>query len=83
MVDLFVSRMNRQPTSFFSRRPDPEVLVTDAFLQQWKGKLCYAFSPFQMILKVAAQVRRQEAELIVVTPTWRNQVWFPVLLQMA
>lgn len=52
-IDLFASHLSRQVPQFFSWRPDPEALATDAFLQEWPTTLCYAFPPFMMIRRVS------------------------------
>ena len=41
-IDLFVSRQTHQLLVYFSRRPDLQAFRTDAFLQDWSGKICYA-----------------------------------------
>ncbi|KAJ1195307.1 hypothetical protein NDU88_004588 [Pleurodeles waltl] len=76
-MDLFASRLNCQVPCFFSWRPDPQAKGTDAFMQVWPRVLLYAFPPFVMIPRVLAQVRRQRSEIILVTPWWSAQPWFP------
>ena len=41
-VDLFASRLTHQLPEYYSWRPDPYAKATDAFLQTWSGKMCYA-----------------------------------------
>jgi len=36
-IDLFASRLTKQLPDFYSWRPDPEAIVTDAFNQDWEG----------------------------------------------
>ncbi|KAJ1092656.1 hypothetical protein NDU88_005766 [Pleurodeles waltl] len=48
-VDLFASRLSYQIDRFFSWRPDPLAIASDAFLQNWTGSLLYAFPPFLML----------------------------------
>ena len=55
----------------------------DAFLQDWSVEKGYAFPPFAIIMRVAAHIHRQSAELTLITPFWRSQVWFPVLLELS
>ena len=66
-----------------SWKPDPEVLGTDAFTldwSQWKG---YAFPPFSLIGRCSRQVQvLQVAELVIVTPVWPAQAWYPLLLEL-
>ena len=44
-VDLFASRLTHQLPEYYSWRPDPYAKATDAFLQTWSGKMCYANPP--------------------------------------
>ena len=41
-VDLFTSRLTHQLSEYYSWRPNPYAKATDAFLQTWSGKMCYA-----------------------------------------
>ncbi|KAM4807615.1 LOW QUALITY PROTEIN: uncharacterized protein WCC33_005133 [Rhinophrynus dorsalis] len=82
-IDLFASRLNRQVPKFFSWRPDPEALATDAFLQSWTPGLNYAFLPFAMIPRTLLMIRQQAASVVVVTPFWPTQPWFPPLLELS
>ncbi|KAM4747505.1 uncharacterized protein WCC33_005072 [Rhinophrynus dorsalis] len=81
-IDLFASRLNRRLPQFFSWRPDPEALATDAFLQSWTPGTHYAFPPFSMIPRTLLMIRRQAAVVVVVTPFWPMQAWFPPLLEL-
>ncbi|KAJ1086877.1 hypothetical protein NDU88_000077, partial [Pleurodeles waltl] len=50
-IDLFASRLNARLPRFFSWRPDPLALATDAFLQDW-SQLCFStFYPYQQSSK--------------------------------
>lgn len=80
-IDLFASRLNRQMTKFFSRRPDPLALVMDALSQDWSRNLKYAFPPFILIPRIFTQIMRQRVEVILVTPLWKSQPWFPILIE--
>ncbi|KAM4795568.1 uncharacterized protein WCC33_000623 [Rhinophrynus dorsalis] len=82
-VDLFASRLNRRLPRFFSWRPDPEALAVDAFLQPWFPDRNYAFPPFALIARTILAVRRQGATVVLVTPFWPSQPWFPQLLELA
>ncbi|XP_044159551.1 uncharacterized protein LOC122944893 [Bufo gargarizans] len=81
-VDLFTSRWNAQLPRYYSWRPDPHSEAVDALLQDWSGALLYAFPPFALIPRVLSQVRRQQAELVLVVPFWRPQTWFPQLMEL-
>jgi len=81
-VDLFASRLTNQLPVYFSWRPDPQASATDAFLQDWSGKTCYANPPWGLLLKVLSEVSRQQADVLIVAPVWKGQPWFPVLLSL-
>ena len=78
-MDLFASRLTHQLSAYFSWRPDPQASATDAFLQDWSGKICYA-NP--LMLEVLSEVSHQQADVIIVAPVWKGQPWFPVLLSL-
>ena len=78
-VDLFATRFSRQLLCFFSWRPDPEAEATDAFTQDWSG---FAHPPWCLIPRVLRKVRSEEASLVLVTPLWPSQAWFPDLMEM-
>ena len=42
----------------------------------------YANPPWNLVGRVLAQVRDQEAQLVLVAPVWKSQVWYPTLLGM-
>ena len=44
-LDLFADRLSPQLTQFYSWRPDPMALATDALLQNWAVGRLYAFPP--------------------------------------
>ena len=81
-VDLFATRFSRQLLRFFSWRPDPEAEATDAFTQDWSSILGFAHPPWCLIPRVLRKVRSEEASLVLVTPLWPSQAWFPDLMEM-
>ncbi|KAM8975733.1 LOW QUALITY PROTEIN: uncharacterized protein RCH25_020573 [Pelodytes ibericus] len=64
-IDLFASRLNMQLQRFYSWRPDPEALATDAFLQQWPPNRHYAFPPFCLISRTLLHLRRSGTSLVL------------------
>jgi hypothetical protein len=83
-VDLFASRVSHQVARYFSWKADPGCLAVDAFRQDWSRLRPYAFPPFCLISRVLGQVERQAVEeMIIVTPLWPSQPWYPILLSMA
>lgn len=81
-IDLFADRMNAQTRQFYSWKPDPEALGTDAFCHKWAPNTMYAFPPFCLIGRCLAKVRQDQAELILITPVWKGQPWYAELLTM-
>ena len=79
--DLFADRLNHQTPKYFSWRADPEAAGTDAFLTPW-GEKDYAFPPFCQIARCLAKVRKEETSLILITPVWQSQYWYPTLLSL-
>ncbi|XP_040200959.1 uncharacterized protein LOC120932552 [Rana temporaria] len=79
-IDLFASRLNHQLPRFFSWRPDPGSSAVDAFRHSWTGGTHYAFPPFSMIPRVLLQITNQGATVVLITPWWPAQPWFPLLL---
>jgi len=79
-IDLFASRLTRQLPRFFSWRPDPEAEKTDAFSQDWSTARGYANPPWCLIGRCLSQIKRQNARVILITPLWNTQPWFPALL---
>ena len=58
-------------------------LEVDALQQDWSKEKNYAFPPFCLIMRVLAKLREQGGELILVTPLWPTQAWYPTLLDMS
>ena len=81
-VDLFASRLTCQLPDYASWRPDPMAITTDAFTMDWAQVKGYANPPWSLIGRVLVQTRQQQAELVLVAPVWKTQVWYPVLLEM-
>lgn len=81
-LDLFADRMNTQTRKFISWKPDPEAWATDAFTVPWTGIAAYAFPPFCLIGRCLSKIRQDQATVILVTPTWQTQPWYPELMAM-
>ena len=43
----------------------------------------YVLIPFGLIGRILAKVQREKATLLLVTPVWKTQAWFPKLLKMS
>ena len=74
-IDLFASRLTKQLPTYFSWRPDPQALETDAFSMNWEGLKAYANPPWHLISRVLCQVREQAAtiKIVLVAPVWKTQ----------
>ena len=81
-VDLFASRLTYQVPRFFSLKPDPQAEATDAFLQRWNQFRGYANPPWGLIARVLSEVRYQRADMVLIAPVWKTQVWYPTLLSL-
>lgn len=81
-IDLFASRTNHQLPRYVSWRPDPHSVGVDALKMNWKDWKAYAFPPFCLIGKTLSKCFAEKAKLLLVAPLWRNQPWFPRLLEM-
>ena len=81
-VDLFATRLTTQLPRFYSWRPDPLAEATDAFLQDWGSIQGYANPPWSLIGRVLAKVVEQEASVVIITPVWPSQPWYPLLLSL-
>ena len=82
-VGLFASRLWHQ-FQYLAWKPDPDSIVTDAMQQYWNKMFPYAFPPFSLISLMLKKVRQEKAEqMIIVTPTWQTQPWYPLLLEMS
>ena len=81
-VDLFASRLSTRLPRFFSWRADPEAEATDAFYHDWSKMLGYAHPPWCLVARVLTKAQMEGATVILVTPLWQSQPWFPTLLDM-
>ncbi|KAK3099298.1 hypothetical protein FSP39_002298 [Pinctada imbricata] len=82
-IDLFANRLNRQLPVYCSWKPDPEAVGTDAFTMDWtQMKRPYLFPPFCLIGKCLAKARMQMTTMLIVTPVWQSQPWYPTILRM-
>ena len=82
-LDLFANRHNSQLDRYISWRPDPFALAVDAFQLDWKGQEAYLFPPFSMIPRCLAKIYKDMATVVIITPTWQTQSWYPTLLEMS
>ena len=82
-IDLFASRLTAQMGKYMSWRPDPGAVAVDALAQPWNHIRGYAFPPFALIARCLSKIQQEQVqELVLITPVWPTQPWFPVLLSM-
>ena len=81
-IDLFASCLTKQLPRYYSLRPDPEATATDAFTQNWAQERGFANPPWCLIPRCLIQLRKQQARVVLITPLWPYQSWYPVLLEM-
>ena len=67
---------------FYSWKPDPEAQGMDAFNQDWSQKRGFANPPWCLIARCLSQVKRQVARVVMITPLWASQSWYPIILEM-
>ena len=83
-IDLFTSKLSNQLPSYYSWKPGPNSLGREALQQKWYHKSLYAFPPIVLIHKVLKKVKEEKVpSLIIVTPTWQTQSWYPELLRLS
>jgi hypothetical protein len=83
-IDLFASRLNHKVEAYCSFEPDPHAMGVDAMSLNWaRFELCYAFPPFSLLTKVLSKIKRDKAEIILVVPDWKAQLWYPKLGKLA
>ena len=80
---LFATRWNTKLLTLVSLVPDPQALAADALSQSWQNLWAYAFLPHQLLTKVLTKLRQSNAQLLLVTPAWLAQPWFPNLLDLS
>ena len=52
--------------------------------QSWSERFLYPFPPFCLISRILQKVIREKTSMIIlVTPTWHSQPWYPQLLHMS
>ncbi|KAK3082615.1 hypothetical protein FSP39_000552 [Pinctada imbricata] len=70
-------------SKYYSWKPDPHAVATNALDQTWTPGPGYAFPPFCLIGRCLVKVREECTQIVLITPTWQTQPWYPILLQMS
>ena len=74
-TDLFASRL----PNFYSWIPDPEA---DAFNQDCPQTRGFANPPWCWIAWCLSQMKRQMTRVVMITPLWVSQPWYPMISEM-
>ena len=83
-VDLLSSRLSHQLPQYFAWKSDPFSQGTDVLQQIWGNQFLYASHPFCLTLQALKRVSCDQTEIILlVTPPWQSQIWYPFLLEMS
>ena len=82
-IDLFTSRVSHQVPANVSWKLDPYSKGRDAFQMCWTHTKGYAFFSFFLIGRVLHKVLIDQATLILITPAWQTQSWYPQLLRLS
>ena len=82
-IDLFASRVSNQVPAYYSWKIDPFSKGQDAFQQDWRFLRGYAFPPFSLIGRVLRKIEADQAKVILVTPAWQGQAWYPTALRLS
>jgi len=82
-IDLFASRISHQVPRYMSWKHDPYSIGRDAFQAPWKDLQAYAFPPFSLIPRVLKKIQDEKATLLLITPAWQTQAWYPWTLQLS
>ena len=78
---LFASRVSHQLPQCMPWKIDPFSQRKDAFQKSWTHKFVYAFPPFIFIGRVLQKVNQDHCLMLITTPAWPGQPWFPRLLK--
>lgn len=82
LVDLFASRVSHQTERFFSWKPDPLAEAVDAFSQDWTTFTGYANPLWSLVGWCIQQILNQGATIVLITPLWPTQSWYPALFPL-
>ena len=81
-IDLFATESSTQLTRFFAWGQARTAEAFDALLQPWNFRMAYAFPPPPLLPRVLNKIAVSTGEFILITPLWKTQKWFPLLLEM-
>ena len=83
-IDLFASGSNHQLQKFVTWKYHSRAWRIDAFSLVWTQlRGLYLFPPCALIAKALNKVMQERAPVVIVTPIWPAQPWWPLLLNLA
>lgn len=82
-TDLFASRLSHQVPIYYAWKLDLYSKGQDAFQASLSHLRLYAFPPFSLIGRVLWKVRSDQATMLLITPAWQTQSWYPQLLHLS
>ena len=84
VIDLFTSMLSNQIEKYFSWKPNPHSLATDAMQQEWNLGILYAFPQFPLLQRVLCKIAKEKTSTVtLITPAWQTQPWYPNLLTIS
>ena len=81
-VDLFATRLSTQLLKYYSWKPQPIAEAVDTFLQDWTVVRGYTNPPYCLISRCLRKIVHEKAQVVMITPMWTAQPWFPLILRM-
>jgi len=73
-------RFSMQLSNLFNWRVDPEERASDTISQEWTAQAAFAHPPWCLISRVVMKTQMEKATVILITPFWQFQSWFPVII---
>jgi ribonuclease HI len=83
-IDLFARAGNTKAGRFYSWRPSPGALGTDALAHSWANEegTMYAFPPVLLIPKILNKLEEEGGNMLIITPGWGAAAWRGKLEEM-
>ena len=80
-------RVSHQLPRYMPWKIDPFSQARDAFKISWAHKFVYSFPNFALLYefigRVLRKVNQDQCLMLIITPAWPGQTWFPRLLKMS
>lgn len=83
LIDLFANSQNNQLPTYCSWERDPLAFAQDAMSISWDRMIAFAFPPIALIPRILEKLSKSKlCRILLITPRWPRQTWFPRLLTM-